>query len=365
MLVFCSILAGFQASAQEFVKGGKDRFEWRLIGRVFFDGGFLPDDSVRNSFQVNDIRLGTQIRFLEHWEAKIELGYGDSKISLKDVFLNYRRHAHSFRLGYHYEPFGNARVGTANYRFMTDAPSNKAIGNKRKLGFSYAYNHTWFNVMTGMFSDGDIEKSKPVDQGYALALKVVGRPLMQDKKLIHIGLAPRFNSSGKEVVFSAGFPTDLLSKEENTLVQARVDQVINQWKLDVELILLYHKWYFQGQFFEAHLNRFAAANYNAKGGYVQAGYMIIGAKHNYDAVTGMIRNPVPGSLEVLFRYDNLNLNDAGISGGRLSDVSVGMNYFINKYVAAKINYTRMMVGRSAPAGKKDADVIQARLQFSF
>lgn len=43
-----------------------------------------------SSFQVNDIRLGTQIRFLEHWEAKIELGYGDSKISMKDIFLTYK-----------------------------------------------------------------------------------------------------------------------------------------------------------------------------------------------------------------------------------------------------------------------------------
>lgn len=62
------------------------------------------------SFQVNDLRLGTVIRFEEHWETKIELGYGDSKISLKDIYLNYSIAKHNIRLGYHYEPFGNARV---------------------------------------------------------------------------------------------------------------------------------------------------------------------------------------------------------------------------------------------------------------
>ena len=58
-------------------------------------------------------------------------------------------------------------------------------------------------------------------------------------------------------------------------------------------------------------------------------------------------------------------NDAGIRGGRLTDISLGMNYFINKYVAAKINYTHMMVGNSSPKGGDDFDLIQARLQFSF
>lgn len=365
LLSFLFSIGWVSLVAQEFVGGGDHHFHWRLIGRVFFDGGVLNADSTQTSFQVNDIRLGTVIRFMDHWEAKMELGYGDSKISVKDMFLNYSNNDYAFRLGYHYEPFGNARVGTANYRFMTDASSDQALGNKRKLGISYSYNREWFNIMAGVFSDGDIEKSKPMNQGYSLAAKVVGRPLMMDKKLIHIGVAPRFNSSGDAVGFSAGAPTDLLAKKDNTLVEANVNQVINQWKLDLELILLYHKWYFQGQYFQAHLNRFAAPNYNAKGGYVQAGYMILGAKHNYNPVTGMIVNPAPKSLEVLLRYDNINLNDADIRGGRMTDISLGMNYFINKFVAAKINYCRVLPGNSSLKGDDGFDVVQARVQFNF
>lgn len=355
----------FRVLAQEFVKGGSNGFEWRLIGRVFFDGGVFTGDSTRTSFQVHDIRLGTQIRFLDNWEAKIELGYGERKVSMKDIYLNYTLNDHSFRLGYYYEPFGNARVGTANFRFMTNASSDKALGNKRKLGLSYGYNQKYFNVMAGVFSDGDIEKGKAVDQGYSLSAKVVGRPLIADKKLIHIGVAPRFSSSSHEIAFSGGSPTDLLDKSENTLIDAEIKQVINQWKLDMELILLYNKWYFQGQYFLSHLNRFAADNYNAKGGYVQAGYMILGDKHNYNARTGMIVNPAPKSLELLCRYDNVNLNDAGIYGGRLSDITIGLNYFLNKYVAAKLNYTYMMVGDTAPKGSDHFNVFQARVQFSF
>ena len=181
----------------------------------------------------------------------------------------------------------------------------------------------------------------------------------------HVGVAPRFNSSSREVRFSCGSPTDLLPKSGNTLVEARVDQVINQWKLDLELILLYNKWYFQGQYFGAYLNRFGGENYQARAGYAQAGYMVIGAKHNYNPVTGMIVNPAPKSLEILVRYDHVNLNDGFVRGGRMSDISLGMNYFINKFVAAKVNYTRMMPGTTAMGGEKDFDLVQARIQFNF
>ena len=138
LLFSCIFLSSFfiSLSAQEFVKGGANGFEWRLIGRVFFDGGYFFNDTtdLGSSFQVNDIRLGTQIRFLEHWEAKIELGYGDSKISMKDIFLTYKFGEQAVRVGYQYEPFGNSRVGTTNFRFMTNAASDKALGNSRKLG---------------------------------------------------------------------------------------------------------------------------------------------------------------------------------------------------------------------------------------
>ena len=369
LLLFFILHSSFfiSLSAQEFVRGGNNAFEWRLIGRVFFDGGVFFNDTIDRgtSFQVNDVRLGTVVRFMDDWEAKIELGYGDSKISLKDIYLNYTYKESSFRLGYHYEPFGYARVGTSNFRFMSQPTADKALGNSRKLGLSYTYNHDWFNFMGGVFSDGDIQKSKQLDQGYALAAKVVGRPLMSDRKLIHIGVAPRFSSGKDKVSFDGGVPTDLLDKEDNSFLKADVNQVINQWRLDFELIMLYEKWYVHGQYLMAHLNRFAADNYNAKGSYVQVGYMILGAKHNYNPETGMIVNPAPKSLELLVRYDNVNLNNGGIYGGRLSDISVGMNYFINKYVAAKINYTRMMVGETSPMGGDDFDLIQARIQLSF
>ncbi len=115
-LIISRVWWGNPAAAQ--IAGGeKEQFSWKISGRVFFDGGVINRDSTVTGFQVNDIRIGANVRFLEHWEGKIELGYGDTKIAFRDIYLNYTLGDHMFRLGYYFEPFGNARVGTANFRF--------------------------------------------------------------------------------------------------------------------------------------------------------------------------------------------------------------------------------------------------------
>ena len=350
---------------QQFVSDKQENFRWKIIGRAFFDAGILTKDSTSTTFQIDDLRFGILLRFLEHWEGKIEFAFESKEVSFKDIYLNYSEGNHQIRLGHYHEPFGNARVGTTNFRFMTNASSDDILGDKRKLGMTYAYNRERWNMIVGLFSDGNIEQSKPLNQGYILAGKWVYRPLYRDLKLLHIGFAPRFRDAISMVRYRGGVSTDLLSQKDNTIIETSVNQVINQWKLDLEIILLYKKWYLQGQYYLSHLNRYGADNYLAKGGYIQAGFMILGYKHNYDPKTGMVLNPAPGSLEVLMRYDGINLNDAGIQGGCFSDVSLGINYFVNKFIAIKFNYTRLMPGKTALGGDDGFDLYQTRMQLSF
>lgn len=353
--------------AQGFVVSKTNNFEWRLMGRVFFDGGVFFNDNagLGNGFQINDLRLGTQILFLQDWNVKIELGYGDEKISLKDVYINYKAGEHNIRLGYYHEPFGVDRIGSTNFKFIETSSADKTFGSSRKLGVSYIYNQTYFNFMGGMFSDGNINKANQLNQGYTLSAKFIGRPVAGDGRLLHLAVAPRFSSNSEEIRFNGGVPTSLLSGEDNRFVSATIDRVINQWKMEAELIAIYRKWYVEGHYLIAHVNRAGVENYNGQGGYVQGGYMILGEKQNYNPVTGMVANAAPKSLEILCRYNRTNLNDAGIMGGRLSDVSVAMNYFINKYIAARINYVHVMTSDNTPAGADDFDLVQARLQFAF
>lgn len=74
------------------------------------------------------------------------------------------------------------------------------------------------------------------------------------------------------------------------------------------------------------------------------------------------------SLEVCSRFNYLTLNDedASIWGGEQKDISIGLNYYINKYIGIKLNYSYLMPGASIKEiSRKNFSVFQGRFQFIF
>lgn len=159
-----------------------------------------------------------------------------------------------------------------------------------------------------------------------------------------------------------------MNKETNRFLRAEVTDIINQWRWEADVILLYGRYFLQSEWIAARVNRAARPDYTGKGGYVQAGCLLLGDRqYTYNRAQGWVNNPAPGNLELLLRYNVTDLNDgkAGIRGGRAQDVTLGANYFINKYVAVRLNCTRFFTDRYAVNGKETVDFVQGRLQFSF
>lgn len=372
LLITVLCIAPLFGMGQSFVNSQKDNFEWRLRGRFLLDGGiFFKDDStLNNGVGLSDMRLGAQIKFLERWNATLEVGYSNNKVSLKDVFVNYKFGANTVQMGHYYEPFGESRTGTTNFRLMSEAPSLKAFVDSRKLGATYQYaTHTW-NITGGIFSNVDITANTKGDQGYTLSSKIIGRPIYKHGNVLHIAFSPLFstpNSEEQTVRYSAGIPTSIIQKNDNRFVDAQINQVTNSWRFDCEVIGVYKKWYAKANYIAALVNRYGTENFKGQGGFAEAGYLILGEQQNYNASVGYVSNPAPGSLEVLVRYDYLDLNDnrAGIRGGQMQDVTAGCSYYFNKYVAARLNYVYMKIGENAPTEGENISMVQARVQLSF
>ena len=70
--------------------------------------------------------------------------------------------------------------------------------------------------------------------------------------------------------------------------------------------------------------------------------MLFGGKHKYDAKTGRFSRPSLGNdwgdLEILARYDYINLNHRDVKGGSCNAFTLGLNYYINKSVRFMLNY---------------------------
>jgi phosphate-selective porin OprO/OprP len=100
--------------------------------------------------------------------------------------------------------------------------------------------------------------------------------------------------------------------------------------------------------------------YHMGGFLAQMSFLLIGEQQNYNKVTGLCQNASPKNLELLARYDYLDLHD----GGHQSDITIGLNYFFSKHFNMKLNYAN--VSTDELTGKtKSYNTIQVRAQFSF
>ncbi len=369
------LFLSFAGRSQAFVKSADGNFEWRLIGRILMDAAFFRGDSTRlgNGAVLGDVRLGTTVRFLQNWTGKIEAGYAYNKLALKDTYIAYKQGRHTLKAGYYFEPFGTElQVSTAAYRFMNMATTSTVFGDGRKLGLTYQYSREKLVVVGGIFGNTSLENSKEGDAGYTLTGQVIGRPVYEEEKVIHIGLSAHFSNPDKEtkekMVYKGGAPSYVFNKEKNVMLRAEVTQAINEWRTGADVIVLYKRFYFQSECLVNHVNRYGGRNFTGKGVYTQIGCLFGGDnQYRYDRVNSWVDNPKPKNIEVVFRYNYTDLNDekAEIYGGRAQDITLGANYFFNDYVAAKLNYTSIFTNKHAVNGKENVNFVQARLQLRF
>ena len=110
--------------------------------------------------------------------------------------------------------------------------------------------------------------------------------------------------------------------------------------------------------------------YFTNGYYVMASYFLTGEHRAYDKKAGVFGRVIPfrnsrwcpedcsesgwGAWQILARYSSLDLNDSGITGGKVEDYTAGVNWFLNPNLKIQANYVFMdrnsptLPGSSAP-----------------
>ena len=155
--------------------------------------------------------------------------------------------------------------------------------------------------------------------------------------------------------------------DNRTLIQADVDHAASQFKIGTELLIYYHKFFLQGEYIRAHVKREKGfENYTAQGAYLQCSWLLLGQNYLYDEEVACPGRPEGKALELCARFNYLSLNDAGIKGGTQKDLSFGLNYYINKHIAVKLNYSYFIPGlHIKEIESTNFSVVQGRFQFIF
>ncbi len=108
--------------------------------------------------------------------------------------------------------------------------------------------------------------------------------------------------------------------------------------------------------------------------YAYAGCFLTGEQRSYDKNNSVFGDVVPngrvgkdggiGAWELAVRYSYLDYNDANVQGGRLSDITAGVNWRWNPHSKFQLNYIHAMLD-SPVNGDSDASIFAMRAHLDF
>lgn len=363
------ILLTFPVTAQNM----SDAISYKITGRMLMDGGvYLKNPNHFGSgMEFNDLRVGVKAAY-QNWGMKLEMGYAGNKAAIKDAFATYSYKNSSIQVGQFYEPFSlDMLCSTFDLRFHQSPGAVLALTNSRRMGVTYSYRNKHYYLCSGFFTDNDLSNLKNASQGYAFDGRIVYRPVYDNTKLVHIGMAaihrtpdgalPDDENKNTFTYKSPGVSTI----DNRTLMQVDVDHATSQFKIGTELLIYYHKFFLQSEYIRARVKREEGfENYTAQGAYLQCSWLLLGQSYQYDEEVACPGRPVGKALELCARFNYLTLNDAGMEGGKQKDFAIGLNYYINKHIAVKLNYSYFIPGAHTKE-TGNFSVLQGRFQFIF
>lgn len=331
-------------------------------------------ESVQGYSRLEDFRVGFKATY-GNYELKADVGLGGGKVAIKDLLLNYHFKNSVLAFGNAYEPFSmDMLISTVDMRFNQSAASVLAFTNSRKLGLTYHYYTDNCYLATGIYSNNDINKlgTDKKNSIVSTTRAVWRRQDRERQRLIHVGGA--FSYRTREVnkdtytgsVSSAGvtsmFPVSQLGAE--------ITDMGSEIKCLVEALYTSRKVLIQTEYFVDRMNRRdGKPAYTAHGGYVQGSCLIAGEGFEYDAMYGIPGRPSSEmSLELVARFNYTDMNDAGsnIFGGEEKDLSLGLNWYLNRYIGIKLNGSYVWTGSHCNSFySKDFFLAQARIQYVF
>lgn len=367
------------------VKMGEETLKVTPSARMFIDGAtFIQDESdLSNGVKIPDVRLGFAAEY-DKWMGKIDMGFGNGKVSAKDVFIQYNLNKTSYlRAGNYKEPFGMDRLeSSTRIKFMTSNASSAAFAPGRRIGISYVgwSDKLWFSG--GFFGDGGaMSNTKDGDQGYSATSRLVFNPLRKTGAIFHLGLAGtmrKADANGREEVDGilkdntrkVSYSSTLLTNIDNIKpLSANISDANYEAKYAVELLVAHGPISLQSEYFHTNVRRYNnAATYQAKGTYAQVGFLAMGGNYSYSSSSALLGRPAPKSLELVGRFNYTDLDDkkADIYGGSMRDWSFAANYYLNKYIMFRVNYSYINLGDYSPAlAGENIHAIQGRIQVVF
>lgn len=297
------------------------------------------------------------------------------------------------KIGNFFEPFGlerltSNRVAPFLERNLPDQPFDPQRNPGVAVQNTHSDNHgVWtlgaFRPRIDNFGDGVADTGDWAVDGRFTWLPWYDEP-SDGRYYLHLGTAASYRRTTDDTISFRAQPEARLGAAIPNVpfFIDTGDIAADSYRLhEVEFACSLGSLYLQAEYFWTPVDQLIGPSLLFTGWYAQAGYFLTGEHRPFrrDTATFDRVRPFseffrvrgargiaqgPGAWEIAARISQADLTDANISGGRLTDLTVGVNWYLTPYMRIQSNYVHAFLD-PATASRTGADIVGMRMQYDF
>lgn len=327
-----------------------DSSDWRRV-RVYHSGSFFDETLF---YEAEYSFTGTE-KYKD-----VYIGYENS---IKSIDTKYRVKFGNIKIPFSLEGYTSSKYNTFMERSLNDV-----FGDSRKIGgevlLSTGLGEGRVNLFGSVFSNSIDERINDAESRPGYAGRVTYGYKFGKNHIFSLGggIMNQDISAGEIKLKQESESAWILDKYVSVKVQD-VDTLVKQ---NMEALYINEGFSLQAEYSSASVNALKD-DYHFDAYYVQGSYFIIGNGRRYKLDTSTLAKVKPnrdGSVELAFRYSQLDLNDKDEHGGMQTDYTYGINWYISNELRLMLNYIV-----AQPQGTDDYDgllqIVQGRVLFAF
>ena len=366
------------------VESSDGAFKLKFGGRMQNDwAAFFEDDAIKNSIgtsangvEFRRLRLFSSGQIYHNIKYKVQFDFAGGAANLKDAYIMITKIPviGFIQIGHFKEPMGFEEITSSKYLTFMERSLTASDEPSRNTGFMIGNSTSGkrLSFRLGVFKEADgFGNAKGLEDKYNVTTRVFGLPIYDadNHKVLHLGAAysyrnPQSNEYGLAVRPEAHLANKYLSTGTFTdatnlqLIQIEAAFISGPLSLKTELI-------------NTKVSRDDVANedYTYTAIYGMASYFLTGESKNY-LTSGAYARIKPkknfdgkggfGAWEIGLRYSAMDLDQEGVNGGNLGDITFALNWYLNPATRIMTNY---IYSDLKDVGK--AHILQMRFQVDF
>jgi len=282
-------------------------------------------DYWNKAYQNVFVRLETKA-FLGEDYGKVRFGYSKTYVGFESV------------------------TQSCNLSFLETALPEQAFFEGRRTGVDWEFERPEFRFDIGAYGGQDLQGD---NDGTTLGGRFAWTPFNTVGNVLHLGVVGSEENPDSSVVNGRGqtvFPSARLRARPDVLLTTTrfvdtntIKNVDHIDRTGLEGLWIRGPWSVQGEYLNEDVHRTdGKPSVSGSGGYIFGSWVVTGESRPYSK--GNVGNLKPdgrwGALELLARYDEIDLNDigAGVHGGKQHNWTIGANWYLLQHFRLQANY---------------------------